>query len=192
MTKPSHSSLSIIAAVAAVALTASMALGACSSGSDSAGAGNGKGSSASTAAPGKRATAPIGQVELPPLEFNAVDNNGTVSADITSEALFDFDSAELKPAAQEVVDQIAQKLSSQSSWVRVDGFTDGKGSESHNIELSQRRADALATKIKELGTAQEVQSCGRGEQGTDGESEDPTARRVVVTISLSPLPGDCQ
>lgn len=174
--------------IAVICLAALSVLGgACSGskGSDTAGP-------QSTAAPGKRQTAPIGQVELPPLQFNDVDGSGTVSADVTSEALFDFDSAELKPAAEQIVEQIAQRLATQKSWVRVDGFTDGKGSESHNLELSQRRADALAERIRALGTAQEVQSCGRGEQGTDGESEDPNARRVTVTISVKPLPGDCQ
>lgn len=144
-----------------------------------------------TVAPAKRQSAPLGNVELPPLEFAAVDDSGAVSADVTSEALFDFDSAELKPAVSAIVEQISQRLSGQSSWVRIDGYTDGKGSEAYNLELSQRRADALAAEITALGTAEDVQSCGRGEEGTDGESEDPSARRVVVTISPSPFPEVC-
>lgn len=162
----------------------------CSSSNDSGGTVDGN-SSDPTVVPGKRASAPLGSVELPPLEFAAVDDSGAVSADVTSEALFDFDSAELKPAVAEIVDQIAQRLTEQSSWVRIDGFTDGKGREDHNLELSQRRADALAARIDALGTAQDVQSCGRGEEGTDGESEDPAARRVVVTISPSPFAEVC-
>ena len=156
------------------------------------GSGGSEAAPTSTAAPGRRDPAPLGGVELPPLEFNEVDNSGTVSADITSEALFDKDSAELKPATQEIIDQIGTRLATQPASVRVDGFTDGVGSEEHNLDLSQRRAEALAAKISELGTAKEVQACGRGEQGTDGQTEDPAARRVVVTISVNPLPPKCQ
>lgn len=163
----------------------------CSSSGDGAGRTAGDDPRSVSPEPGRRDAAPLGSVELPPLEFSTVDDSGAVSADVTSEALFDFDSAELKPAVGEIVDQIAHRLTEQPSWVRIDGFTDGKGSEDHNLDLSQRRADALAARITGLGTARDVQSCGRGERGTDGESEDPSARRVVVTISPSPFPEVC-
>lgn len=149
-------------------------------------------SSDRTVAPGRRNSAPLGNVELPPLEFSAIDGSGTVQADITSEALFDFDSAELKPAVDTVLDQIGQQLGSADSWVRIEGFTDGKGDEQYNLDLSQRRADAFAEAVRSLQLAQDVQSCGRGEQGTDGESEDPSARRVLITIRAEPFDGECE
>lgn len=184
----------IVAYLLVAAGVLSPLVGACGGGSDSdqsANSGNSGRSGQNSVEPGRRESAPLGSVELPPLEFATIDDSGTVSADVTSEALFDFDSAELKPAVAEIVDQIATRLVANPSWVRIDGFTDGQGSEEHNLELSQRRADALATEISALGTAEDVQSCGRGEQGTDGESEDPSARRVVVTISPSPFSEVC-
>lgn len=161
----------------------------CSDGADS--ATRGADETQTSVVPGRRDIAPLGEVELPPLEFAAVDDAGTVSADVTSEALFDFDSAELKPAVGELVDQIGERLAEQPSWMRIDGYTDGKGSEEYNLELSQRRADALTAVIVALGTAEDVQSCGRGELGTDGASDDPAARRVVITIRPSPFPEVC-
>lgn len=138
-----------------------------------------------------RAAAPLGSIELPDLDFAAIDDKGTVAADITSEALFDLNSATLKPEVSQIVDQIANRLAATPSHVRVDGYTDGLGETAHNQQLSKERAEALAQRIRDLGTAASVLSCGRGEEGSDGSSAQPELRRVVVTISVDPLPEDC-
>lgn len=143
-----------------------------------------------TAPTGSRQGVPLGDVELPPLEM-VEQEDGTLEADITSEALFDINSAELKPEATTLVEQLGQNLATGSYHVRVDGFTDGLGAEDYNLQLSLERAQSLAQAIGNLGTAQHVQACGRGEEGTDGESEDPSARRVVITLSTQPFPEDC-
>lgn len=147
---------------------------------------------AETAPSATRAPSPLGELDLPPLEFTPVDDQGTVATEITSEALFDLDSAELKPDAEAIVEQLAQRLAAEPASVRVDGYTDGLGDEAHNLQLSQARADSLATRIRSLGTATGVLACGRGEEGTDGTSDDPAARRVVVTLSSRPTPPTCE
>ena len=146
---------------------------------------------AADAPTGTRAPSPLGGVDLPPLVFDPVDDQGTVATDITSEALFDLDSAVLKDDAEVIVQQIAARLSATPSSVRIDGYTDGLGDPAHNQQLSSDRAQALAERVRALGTATSVYSCGRGEEGSDGTSADPTQRRVVVTISVTPMSEEC-
>lgn len=146
---------------------------------------------AAPAPPATRAPINLGEVKLPPLTFSTPDANGLISADITSEALFDKDSTELKPETEAIVGQLAGRLSATPSSVRVDGYTDGVGSAEHNLELSRLRAEALAARISGLGTAKSVLACGHGEAGTDEDSEDPTARRVTITLGAADTPMEC-
>lgn len=139
-----------------------------------------------------RLAMPLGEVKVPPLELQTHDD-GTMTAEFTSEALFDKDSDQLRPEIQPMLDQLKSRLGTGASMaVRIDGYTDGIGNEAHNLDLSQRRAQSLATQIQDFGLASQVQACGRGEVGTDGESEDPAARRVVITLSETPFPEDCK
>lgn len=188
-----HHSLRKLRGVAlALVLAGSLIAPGCSSGDDASDTSTGADSNETgvTAPTGSRQGVPLGDVDLPPLEM-VEQEDGTLEADITSEALFDINSAELKPEATTVVEQLGQNLATGSYHVRVDGFTDGLGAEDYNLQLSLERAQSLAQAIGNLGTAQHVQACGRGEEGTDGESEDPSARRVVITLSTQPFPEDC-
>jgi len=60
------------------------------------------------------------------------------------DVLFDTGKAELKPGASRNLEQLAQFLAEHPQRrVQVDGFTDSIGTDSYNLELSQRRADAV-------------------------------------------------
>lgn len=65
--------------------------------------------------------------------------------DLAADVLFDFDKAELLPRAQETLQKAADfvKAKNHGAAVRIEGHTDGKGSESYNRRLSLRRADAV-------------------------------------------------
>src|SRR5690606_29683364 len=97
----------------------------------------------------------------------------------------------LKDDAEAIVQQIAARLAATPAGVRIDGYTDGLGDPAHNKELSSDRAQALAERVRALGTATTVFSCGRGEEGSDGSSADPSLRRVVVTISVAAMAEEC-
>lgn len=137
-----------------------------------------------------RMEAPLGPVEVPPFELQE-NPDGTMSADVTAEALFDLNSSQLKPEASSVVDGLVDKLQTGTYSIRVDGYTDGLGRAEHNQQLSLNRARAVAVELQSRGLASQIVSCGRGEEGSDGESEDPMARRVVITLSEVPFPEDC-
>jgi OOP family OmpA-OmpF porin len=68
----------------------------------------------------------------------------TISADV----LFDFDSADLTPAAQRVVDELVGRVRATDSAVLVVGHTDGIGTLAYNQDLSERRAAAVADRLR--------------------------------------------
>lgn len=58
--------------------------------------------------------------------------------------LFPFNSAKLSKEGKENLDQFAQAIQVQKHYViQVQGYTDKTGSESYNLDLSRRRADAV-------------------------------------------------
>lgn len=72
---------------------------------------------------------------------------------LSADALFDFDSAKLKPDGITAVDALATDLKRAQSIdvVTVIGYTDRFGSAARNRDLSRRRAQAVADALKERG-----------------------------------------
>jgi outer membrane protein OmpA-like peptidoglycan-associated protein len=60
--------------------------------------------------------------------------------------LFDFDKSDLKPAADQVLEQAWVKIKSmpRQGVVCIDGFTDSVGDDAYNLRLSERRAQSVA------------------------------------------------
>lgn len=86
--------------------------------------------------------------------------------DIRGDALFDFDSSEIKPEGLAAIEQViadAGALSNVDKIVVV-GHTDSTGPEDYNQGLSERRADAVAAELIARGApANKIQSYGVGE-----------------------------
>lgn len=69
-----------------------------------------------------------------------------------SDVLFDVDSAVIKPAAQDALDQASGVLTEfPKTAVVVQGHTDSTGTEVHNQELSERRARAVTAYLAGRG-----------------------------------------
>lgn len=60
--------------------------------------------------------------------------------------LFEFDSAEMAPEVQKSITELAEFIRKDTKWVflRIDGHTDGVGSEKYNMDLSLKRAITVA------------------------------------------------
>lgn len=64
--------------------------------------------------------------------------------DVPNEVLFEFDSAELKPVAEQVLYFLADHLNNRLKLpVEIEGHTDNKGSADYNMKLSRRRAETV-------------------------------------------------
>lgn len=63
---------------------------------------------------------------------------------VQNDVLFDFDRAELKPAAAEALDRVVEIIRQRHPRaVTVVGHTDSVGGEAYNDQLSRRRAEAV-------------------------------------------------
>jgi outer membrane protein OmpA-like peptidoglycan-associated protein len=105
------------------------------------------------------------------------------------DVLFDTGRSELKPGAQRSIEQIAAFLGEHPERsVQIEGFTDSQGSNDYNLELSQRRADAVAMAIIQRGVdAQRVRAMGYGEEFPVASNANAGSRqlnrRVEVIVS---------
>jgi len=82
-------------------------------------------------------------VAAPPPPAPAPPPKGTKLATV-GEAFFDFDKADLKPSARDVLADAVKTLKDNPSvHVVVEGHTDSIGSEAYNQRLSERRAQAV-------------------------------------------------
>lgn len=79
---------------------------------------------------------------------------------------FEFDSAKLTRQAEYELDDVAEKLvNNPKVRVRIEGHTDSVGSAQYNKDLSQRRAESVASYLQSSGVQQNrTKSVGFGEE----------------------------
>jgi len=84
---------------------------------------------------------------------------------LSSELLFDFDRAVLRPAGQSKLDELAGELKgAKVDHVAATGYAGRIGSESYNQNLSERRAQAVKDYLVQKGIdPQRAQTEGKGE-----------------------------
>lgn len=113
-----------------------------------------------------------------------------ISVDLPADVLFDFDKAELRVDAQPSLEKAAELIESYpGAPITVRGHTDGKGSDSYNDHLSQRRAQAVAQVI-ESRTQRHASTQGLGKREPvapntrpDG-SDDPQGRQLNRRVQI--------
>ena len=117
-----------------------------------------------------------------------------VKIDLAADVLFAFDRADLQPTAATALGEVATVIAGYpQARIAVDGYTDAKGSNAYNQDLSQRRAESVVAWLTAHGVAAaQLQARGHGEADPvapnakpDG-SDDPDGRaknrRVEITI----------
>ena len=109
--------------------------------------------------------------------------------ELNSEVLFNYNEATLTPAASEVIDQAAKDITAASTTgaITITGHTDNTGSDSYNLDLSQRRAQAVADALRPLlpaGITMTVDGKGETEPTADNATDAGKAANRRVTITL--------
>jgi outer membrane protein OmpA-like peptidoglycan-associated protein len=106
-----------------------------------------------------------------------------LTATFKSEVLFDFDSSTLKPGAYSEMDRVARILNNfPQTMIRVEGYTDSKGSDAYNQALSERRAIAVKNALTHRGVdPARIQTVGYG-KSQPISSNDAMNRRVNIVI----------
>lgn len=110
------------------------------------------------------------------------------------EILFDFDSDVIKPDSYRVLGAMADALHNPvlvGDQFLIVGHTDAKGAREYNLNLSQKRADAIRTALVTFFRVQpeRLKAFGLGEeQLKDPSNPDGAVNRRVQLVNLGPLP----
>ena len=105
-----------------------------------------------------------------------------------SDVLFDVDSAAIRPSGRDTLTQMADVLGEfNKTAVIVQGHTDSTGSETHNQDLSERRAQAARNYLVGRGVdPQRIATLGFGESqpvaANDTATDRQRNRRVEVLL----------
>ena len=105
------------------------------------------------------------------------------------DVLFNTDQAVLTEGGQRTLRKLADVLNQNPDRsVMVEGFTDSTGSSAHNLELSQRRAEAVRSALMAMGIeGTRVATRGYGEAypvaGNDSAGNRQLNRRVEIVLS---------
>jgi OOP family OmpA-OmpF porin len=107
---------------------------------------------------------------------------------LSDKVLFDFDSANLTPAAKDLLAQISKRLTDGAVIaVLVKGHTDSVGSDVYNEKLSKRRADSVAAFLVGQGVAADkvkAEGFGESQPVADNATDAGRAqnRRVEIVV----------
>lgn len=112
---------------------------------------------------------------------------------LASDLLFDTGSATLKPGAALQLNRLADFMRENSkARIIVEGYTDSTGTATFNEQLSQERAQAVASALETEGISSErMQPVGRGEDYPVASNTTPVGRQQNrrVDIVLSDMSG---
>jgi outer membrane protein OmpA-like peptidoglycan-associated protein len=111
-----------------------------------------------------------------------------IRIDLSADVLFDFDKADLRPAAEQQLNHLLTVVDSKpNATVSIEGHTDVRGDDAYNQSLSQRRAESVRGWLTSHGVAaSRLSAAGAGESRPvrtgDSEADHQANRRVEIRI----------
>jgi outer membrane protein OmpA-like peptidoglycan-associated protein len=112
-----------------------------------------------------------------------------VNVQLNSDVLFAYNKYNLTPAADAVLKQVAKRIDdATTTTIHVDGYTDSTGPLAHNETLSERRAQSVEKRLKELVHRGGISWAAAGHGPSHPVATNDTAagrqrnRRVTVSI----------
>jgi outer membrane protein OmpA-like peptidoglycan-associated protein len=117
-----------------------------------------------------------------------------IKINLAADILFDFDKADLRPEAAPELEKVLAVLKSYpAAKALIEGHTDGKGSDSYNQPLSERRAQAVRRWLIDHGAITPIATRGWGKtrpivpnakpNGIDDPEGRQKNRRVEITVN---------
>ena len=132
--------------------------------------------------PGGTAQSQVTQVNVDPNAANAAG-----PANVARLVYFDYDSYEIKPQFQSIIDAHARFLrANPQRRVSLEGHTDERGGREYNLALGQKRSEAVRRALGLLGVKDgqlEAVSFGKEKPAVQGNDESAWSqnRRVEIT-----------
>jgi outer membrane protein OmpA-like peptidoglycan-associated protein len=127
-------------------------------------------------------------------DLGATVTGRQIKINLAADVLFDFDKADLRPEAGPQLEKVLAVLKSYpAAKALIEGHTDGKGSESYNQPLSERRAEAVRRWLIDHGATTTIMTRGWGRtrpiapntkpNGADDPEGRQKNRRVEITVN---------
>ena len=129
-------------------------------------------------------------------DLSAEDSPQQIKVNLSADLLFDFDKADIKPAAEPELQKVATILKSYpKAQVAIEGHTDGKGNDAYNQTLSEKRATTVADWLIKNGGVNGANLRTRGwgktkpvapntePDGSDNPDGRAKNRRVEITVT---------
>jgi OOP family OmpA-OmpF porin len=123
------------------------------------------------------------------------ESSEQVEISVSSDVLFEFDRADLTPAAQALLTDVAARINEEAAGpVQLRGHTDSIGDDAYNQALSEQRAGAVHTALLQLVGRDDItyEVAGFGETQPVAPNENPDGsdnpagrqqnRRVTITF----------
>ena len=87
-----------------------------------------------------------------------------IRIELAADVLFDFDKSTIKPEAASALHTVAEIINDKGKGrsVRIDGYTDSKGSDAYNQKLSERRAASVKQWLAEREGLSQVKMATQG------------------------------
>jgi outer membrane protein OmpA-like peptidoglycan-associated protein len=86
------------------------------------------------------------------MQLDVRESAKATQIDLPTDVLFAFDEASLRPGASEILQKCADMLRARrATVVRVEGYTDARGSVEHNLKLSRERAMTVQRWLEKEG-----------------------------------------
>ena len=103
------------------------------------------------------------EVEETLRDLNAKKVDMEIQISLSGDVLFDFDKWGIRPEAEEPLAKIARVVTElKKNNMTIEGHTDSKGSDSYNLNLSQKRADSVKKWFLEEGGLSQVTFATKG------------------------------
>ncbi len=142
-------------------------------------------------------TQQVRQLEDQLRELQARQTDRGLVVTFSGEILFDVNRATLKPGAQDQLLRLAEALQQNPNRrVLIEGHTDSTGGSEYNLELSQRRAEAVRNFLMLNGVSPErIRAMGFGETRPVASNDTASGRQqnrrvdVVILEEGQPFPG---
>lgn len=135
--------------------------------------------------------APADPVPVPVVAAMSTPTPAIEKVAMSADALFDFDKSDIKPNGQAALDEVVRKLNLAGATlgsIVSTGHTDSTGSSEYNMDLSQRRAEAVKTYLISKGIDSnniKTAAVGEGQPIADNATAEGRAENRHVDIAVT-------